>query len=146
MHQPQNKKLVGDEPPSNVNAAGLERCETRSVNPERVVEVCEKLPDGATIEAVARTFRVLGEPSRASIVLALLEAGEMCVCDLAAVVGLSEAATSQHLRVLRSENTVRSRRDGRIVNYALEDHHVRSLMSIAVDHLGHMDARPTAIG
>lgn len=144
MNQPQNKNLNEAKERSNDRTVGSEQCETRSIDPIRVSDVRERLPARSTIEAVARTFRVLGEPTRASIVLALLEAGEMCVCDLAATVDLSEAATSQHLRILRAENTVRSRRDGRIVNYSLDDDHVRTLMNVAVDHLGHLTEGPTA--
>lgn len=144
MNQPQHKNHNVIEGRSNVRTVGFEQCETRSVDPDRVSDVRERLPARSKIEAVARTFRVLGEPTRASIVLALLEAGEMCVCDLAATVGLSEAATSQHLRILRAENTVRSRRDGRIVNYSLDDDHVRTLMDVALDHLGHLAESPNA--
>lgn len=110
---------------------------TRLVNPERVAAVSERIPTPATVEALARTFHVLAEPARLGIVAALLEAGELCVCDLAATVGLSETSTSQHLRILRAERTVRSRRDGRIVYYALDDAHVRLLMDVALQHVAH---------
>lgn len=118
-------------------AIPLDRCATRLVNPERVAAVSRRMPEPATVEALARTFHVLAEPSRLGIVAALLEAGELCVCDLAATARLSETSTSQHLRILRAERTVRSRREGRIVYYALDDGHVRMLMDVALAHVAH---------
>lgn len=115
----------------------LDRCATRLVNPDRVAAVRERVPSNETVENLARVFHVLGEPARLSIVAALLEAGELCVCDLAATVGLSETSTSQHLRILRAQRTVRSRREGRVVYYALDDAHIRMLMDVALEHVAH---------
>lgn len=115
----------------------LDRCATRLVDPERVAAVSAQMPAAVVVAALARTFHVLAEPARLGIVAALLEAGELCVCDLAATVGLSETSTSQHLRILRAERTVRSRRDGRVVYYALDDAHVRLLMDVALQHVAH---------
>lgn len=115
----------------------LDRCATRLVNPERVAAVRERVPSPETVEDLARVFHVLAEPARLGIVAALLEAGELCVCDLAATVGLSETSTSQHLRILRGERTVRSRREGRVVYYALDDAHIRMLMDVALEHVSH---------
>lgn len=118
-------------------AIPLDRCATRLVNPERVADVSKRMPTMVTLTALARVFHVLAEPARLGIVTALLEAGELCVCDLAATVGLSETSTSQHLRILRGERTVRSRREGRVVYYALDDAHVRMLMDVALQHVTH---------
>ena len=116
-------------------AIPLDRCATRLVNPERVEEVRGRLPSSETEDQLARIFRVLAEPARLRIVTALLEAGELCVCDLAATVGLSETSTSQHLRVLRAERAVRNRREGRTVFYALADAHVRLLLDVSLAHV-----------
>jgi len=115
----------------------LDSCAVRLVDPERVAAVRARLPAADAAERLARVFHVLGEPARVRIVTALLEAGELCVCDLAATVGMTEAQTSQHLRVLRSERTVRNRRDGRMVYYSLDDAHVRLLMDLALQHVAH---------
>lgn len=115
----------------------LDDCAVRLVDPDRVAAVRERMPDTDATERLARVFHVLGEPARVRIVTALLEAGELCVCDLAATVGMTEAQTSQHLRVLRAERTVRNRRDGRMVYYALDDAHVRLLMDLALQHVSH---------
>ncbi len=120
----------------------LDSCEQRLVNPVRVAEIRGRVPAPETVSELADVFRVLAEPSRLGIVAALLEAGELCVCDLAATVGLSETSTSQHLRVLRSGRTVRSRREGRIVYYALDDSHVRLLLDVALQHVAHGSESP----
>jgi ArsR family transcriptional regulator, lead/cadmium/zinc/bismuth-responsive transcriptional repressor len=121
------------------DAVPLERCLTRLVNPQRVAAVRERLPTPEIADELAATFRVLAEPARIKIVSALLEAGELCVCDLAASVGLSETATSQHLRILRAQRAVRNRREGRIVYYALADAHIRLLMDVTLQHVSHGD-------
>lgn len=115
----------------------LDTCSIRLVDPERVAAVRERMPEPASAERLARVFHVLAEPARVRIVTALLEAGELCVCDLAAAVGQKETVTSQHLRVLRAERTVRHRRDGRMVYYSLDDAHVRMLMDVALQHVAH---------
>lgn len=128
-----------DATPAADEAVPLERCLTRVVNPQRVASVRERLPAPELAGELAATFRVLSEPARVKIVAALLEAGELCVCDLAASVGLSETATSQHLRILRAQRAVRNRREGRIVYYALADAHIRVLMDVALQHVSHGD-------
>jgi DNA-binding transcriptional ArsR family regulator len=124
---------------SEDGAVPLDRCLTRLVNPQRVASVRERLPSAEIADELAATFRVLSEPARIKIVSALLEAGELCVCDLAASVGLSETATSQHLRILRAQRAVRNRREGRIVYYALADAHIRLLMDVTLAHVSHDD-------
>lgn len=119
--------------------ASDDTCAVRLVDPERVAAVKARMPDADAAQRLARVFHVLGEPARVRIVTALLEAGELCVCDLAATVGMTEAQTSQHLRVLRAERTVRNRRDGRMVYYSLDDAHVRLLMDLALQHVEHGD-------
>jgi len=126
--------------PDGAQATALDDCAVRLVDPDRVAAVRARMPDARSAEDLARVFQVLAEPARVRIVTALLEAGELCVCDLAATVGQSEAATSQHLRVLRAARTVRNRRDGRMVYYALDDAHVRMLMDLALQHVSHEHA------
>lgn len=87
-----------------------------------------------TVEALAETFRVLGDPSRVRIVDAL-SGGELCVCDIAAVAGISESAVSHQLRLLRGMRLVRPRRAGRQVFYALDDQHIVELLRQALTHV-----------
>lgn len=82
---------------------------------------------------LAETFRALADSTRAKIVHTLA-AQPLCVCDLAQVVGVSEPAVSQHLRVLRALRIVRGRRAGKMVYYHLEDDHVRALLGMALGH------------
>ena len=82
---------------SRENVVPLDRCEVECVEPERVSFVLARLPDEVTTQALAETFRVLTDPGRVRLILALLEAGELCVCDLAAVTGLSQTACSHNL-------------------------------------------------
>jgi DNA-binding transcriptional ArsR family regulator len=87
-----------------------------------------------TVQALADTFRVLGDPTRVRILHALAD-GELCVCDIATVVGLSESAVSHQLRLLRGMRLVRPRRAGRQVFYAVDDHHILELLNQALTHV-----------
>ena len=87
-------------------------------------------------------FRVLADAGRVRLILALLEGGELCVCDLAAVTGLSQTACSHNLRLLRAGRIVRYRRSGRNVFYTLDDAHIRLLLDVGLQHLGHEGTGP----
>ena len=87
-----------------------------------------------TVEALAETFRVLGDPTRVRI-LDALSAGELCVCDIASLVGISESAASHQLRLLRGMRLVRPRRAGRLVYYAVDDQHILELLRQASTHV-----------
>jgi DNA-binding transcriptional ArsR family regulator len=86
---------------------------------------------------VTAVFRLLGDPTRSRLLYALLEASELCVCDLAAATGILEATVSQSLRQLRASQVVASRRDGRLVYYRLADDHVRMLLELTREHITH---------
>jgi ArsR family transcriptional regulator, lead/cadmium/zinc/bismuth-responsive transcriptional repressor len=87
-----------------------------------------------TVEALAETFRVLGDPTRVRI-LDALSAGELCVCDIAGMVGISESAVSHQLRLLRGMRLVRPRRAGRLVYYAVDDQHILELLRQGLTHV-----------
>ena len=101
-------------------------CDVVHLHPERVAELRDTLIDGDEASELAETFRALGDPTRVRILDALSH-GELCVCDLAAVVRMSESAVSHQLRLLRNLRLVKSRRDGRMVFYALDDRHIMTL-------------------
>ena len=88
---------------------------------------------------LASLFRLLGDPTRTRLLYALVEAGELCVSDLAHTVGAEESTVSHALRLLRTAGVVRSRRAGRNVHYRLDDDHVRLLLDVSRDHLRHAD-------
>jgi DNA-binding transcriptional ArsR family regulator len=124
---------------SDLETLPVEQCEVRMVDPERVEATQKRLigPDEAV--ALADGFKLLGEPNRIRILYALLEAGELCVCDLAAVVGVSETVVSHSMRLLRAAGIVRNRRDGRMIYYRIDDAHVRMLLDLSREHLAHGD-------
>lgn len=86
---------------------------------------------------LAERFKLLSEPSRLRMIYALLEAGEICVSDLARLVEASESATSHQLRQLRLAGLVRARKRGREVFYGVADTHLRLLLDVAVEHYLH---------
>ncbi len=120
--------------PQALSAPALDdRCETRHADPARVELIRAALPSGETLEILADTFRALGDPTRVRM-LAALSRSELCVCDLASLVGISESAASHQLRLLRSLRLVRSRRDGRMIFYRLDDDHIVRLLDQGLEH------------
>ena len=115
----------------------LGRCEVECVDPERARSVLERLPAEQTFHDLAEAFRVLSDPGRIRLIAALLEAGELCVCDLAVVSGLSQTACSHNLHLLRSSRLVRYRKQGRNVYYSLDDAHIRLLLDVGLQHVKH---------
>jgi ArsR family transcriptional regulator, lead/cadmium/zinc/bismuth-responsive transcriptional repressor len=111
-------------------------CEERIVHMDAVRVARATLPPVEQVGALSGVFSVLADPTRLRIIASLRE-GELCVCDLAAVVGQSESAVSHQLRVLRQHNLVRSRKDGRRKYYALDDRHVAGLFGLALEHVAH---------
>ncbi|MEW6651147.1 MAG: metalloregulator ArsR/SmtB family transcription factor [Chloroflexota bacterium] len=92
--------------------------------------------DGWTATRLAQLFAALSDPSRVRLISALLE-HELCVHDLAAVLGMTQSAVSHQLRLLRSLNLVRYRKEGRVVYYALDDEHVGNLFRLGLEHIRH---------
>src|SRR5262245_12016400 len=103
-----------------------------------------QLLSSATVLEIAATFSVLGDPTRIRI-LDALAGGELCVCDIASLAGISESAVSHQLRLLRSMRLVRSRRAGRLVYYAVDDHHILELLHQALTHVEELPASRTQL-
>jgi DNA-binding transcriptional ArsR family regulator len=118
----------------------LDRCAVRVVDAERVEAARARLPGEDELDGLTGIFRLLGDPTRVRLLYALLEAGELCVCDLAATIDATETTVSQALRLLRTAGVVRSRRDGRTIHYRLDDAHVRMLLDLTREHLRHEPA------
>lgn len=116
---------------------GLDGCAVRTVDTERVEATRQRLIGTDAAADLAAVFRLLGDPKRIRILFALLEAGELCVCDLAATTDVTETAVSQTMRLLRTAGIVRQRRDGRTVYYRLDDAHVRLLLDLSRQHITH---------
>jgi DNA-binding transcriptional ArsR family regulator len=130
------EQVAGAVSPGALGVGRAERCEVRQINPDKVEHVRALLLEDDEYMALAETFRALGDSSRAKILYSLLHQ-ELCVCDLAAVVGISESAVSQHLRILRSLRLVKSRREGKVVFYSLDDGHIRTLLNVCLSHVRH---------
>lgn len=120
--------------------SGLDGCAESSVNAGRVDAVSSSLIGVDEATGLAEMFRLLGDPTRVRILFALLEAGELCVCDLAAVVETTATKVSQAMRLLRGAGVVRNRRDGRNIFYRLDDAHVRMVLDLSREHLAHAQA------
>lgn len=114
-------------------------CTAPVVDAERVEAVRKALPTDDTVQELAQVFGLLADPGRLRLISALLEGGEMCVCDLAAATGQSMSAASHALRLLRVHRVVKVRRAGRMAYYRLADSHVRMLFDLAITHMRHGD-------
>ncbi len=115
-------------------------CDERLVDPDRVAKVRGAMPAGDDVVGLADVFSLLGEPGRLRLLFALLEGGELCVCDLAATAGMSESAVSHALRLLRAYQVVSVSRRGRMAFYRLDDAHVRMLLDLGMTHTEHTSA------
>jgi len=112
-------------------------CAIRVIDEARTEAARERLLPEEELERLTQLFRLLGDRTRARLLYALLEAGELCVCDLAAATGTPETNVSHALRLLRTAGIVRARRDGRMMHYSLDDAHVRLLLDVSREHLRH---------
>lgn len=115
----------------------IDSCTTRAVDPEKVAAAIQRSIGADEVTRITELFRLLGDPTRVRLLYALVEAGELCVCDLAAVVGAPETSVSHALRLLRTAGIVRTRRGGRMIYYSLTDAHVRLLLDVSAEHLRH---------
>jgi DNA-binding transcriptional ArsR family regulator len=113
---------------------GLDACATPCVHPEKVALATDNAPGPDELARVTSVFKLLGDPTRARLLYALLEAGELCVCDLAAATATAETTVSQALRLLRASAVVTGRREGRNIYYRLSDAHVRLLLDVTREH------------
>jgi len=109
-------------------------CLVRIVHLDRVEKARKEIIADRELDRLSLTYKVLGDPNRLKMVMALRDV-EMCVCDLAAFTSLSESAVSHQLRRLKDLALVKSRRDGQIIYYALDDEHVSALLEVGLAHV-----------
>ena len=119
---------------STIRSTNPDQCDVRLVDLDRVTAARNQMLGGDSYLRLAETFRALADESRLRLIYCLLQ-HEMRVCDLAAVVGISESAVSQHLRQLRLLRLVRNRRAGKIVYYSLDDDHIELLLHVCLSHI-----------
>jgi len=110
-------------------------CQVTVIDERRIALARAQMPSEETLQRVAETFKILGDITRVRIIQALA-ASELCVCDLAALLGMTSSAISHQLRLLRAHRIVRFRKEGKIAYYALDDRHVQTLLGEAVHHAG----------
>lgn len=116
------------------NASVAEVCQVACIDPPKVERVRRDMKAPQAVDDLAQTFKLLGDPTRLRIVHALSRE-ELCVCDLAAVLGMSQSVTSHSLRALRQLRLVRLRREGKIAFYSLDDAHIQSLVVKGFRHV-----------
>ena len=116
------------------NLVSEESCGVRVLHRDRIQKAQrEALPEKDTAR-LASIYKVLGDPTRLKMILGLRD-GEMCVCDLAAFLGLTESAISHQLRLLKDQALIKKRRDGQTLYYSLDDEHVSGLLRVGLDHV-----------
>ena len=112
----------------------IERCEYQYVHEEVVNKVKHEMPEDETLYDLAELFKVFGDSTRVKILYALFEA-ELCVCDIAQLLNITQTAASHQLRVLKNSKLVKFRKEGKNVFYALADDHVRSIINQGIEHV-----------
>ena len=109
-------------------------CQIRVVHLDRIEQARQDSISERELERLSLSFKVLGDPNRLKILMALRNV-EMCVCDLAAFTGLSESAVSHQMRRLKDLSLVKKRRAGQIIYYSLDDEHVVGLLNVGLGHV-----------
>lgn len=117
-----------------IDEEGVECCDFMHAHDDTVRAVRQRMPGEETLASLAELFRVFGDPTRIRILTVLSEA-EVCVCDIAQLLSMSQSAISHQLRLLKASSLVKSRRDGKTVFYSLADDHVRTMISQGMEHV-----------
>ena len=111
-------------------------CDCEMIHEKIVEDTQKKMQTENEYLKLAALFKMFGDGTRVKILHAL-ELNEMCVCDLAALLGMTKSAISHQLKALRLSNLVKSRRDGQVIYYSLADDHVKYILDIGFDHIHH---------
>jgi len=114
--------------------SGDDVCQVRVIHERRLAAARESALAPEELARLSTLYKALGDPTRLQLLLGL-RGGEMCVCDLAALAGVSESAVSHQLRKLRDWGVVRNRRDGQILFYSLDDDCIARLLEVGLDHV-----------
>ena len=112
----------------------LDCCQETQTHPSRIETVKKLLPADEVLYDLAELFKIFGDSTRVKILYALLES-ELCVCDIAKLMEVTQSAVSHQLRVLKNSRLVKFRREGKTVFYALADGHVRRIIAQGMDHI-----------
>ncbi len=112
----------------------IDKCDCTVIHEGAVRKVRSLLPDEENLLDLADLFKVFGDSTRVKILCALFES-ELCVCDIAAVLGMTKSAISHQLRILKQAKLIRNRRDGKVVYYSLDDDHVKNIFDQGLSHV-----------
>lgn len=112
----------------------IERCDTVEVHEELLEIVNEKMPEEEKLYDLAELFKIFGDSTRIRILFVLFEA-EVCVCDLAQALNMTQSAVSHQLRILKQNKLVKNRREGKSIFYSLADNHVRTIINQGLEHV-----------
>lgn len=111
-------------------------CDCNVIHQDIVDNTAKKMPEDSTFNKLAEFFSILGDVTRAKILWAL-DQNEMCVCDIANLLGMSKSSISHQLGTLRRSNIVKCRRQGKEVYYMLDDDHVQKSFELGLEHINH---------
>lgn len=111
-----------------------EKCDCTMIHEEVVARVREELPQEELLYELAEFFKVFGDSTRIRI-LSALEKSEMCVCDIANLLNMTQSAISHQLRVLKKARLVKNRREGKVMYYSLDDDHVKEILDSGLTHI-----------
>ena len=111
-----------------------ERSEYLCVHEDTVKRVLAEMPAEEALYDLAELFKVFGDTTRMKILYVLFES-EMCVCDIAEILGISQSAISHQLRIIKQARLIQNRRDGKTIYYSLADDHVKTIIGMAKEHL-----------
>lgn len=112
----------------------IERCENTCIHEDVVNSVKENMPEEEILYDLAELFKVFGDSTRVKILWALNES-EMCVCDIAALLNMTQSAISHQLRILKHARLVKNRRQGKVVYYSIDDEHVEDIFKQGMNHI-----------
>lgn len=113
-------------------------CDCNIIHEDVVNETLKNMPQQDLFNKLAEFFKIIGDPTRTKILFAL-DQNEMCVCDIANVLGMSKSSISHQLATLRKSGIVKSRRDGKEVYYTLDDEHVQQVFEVGIEHIEHKE-------
>lgn len=112
----------------------IEKCSSNVIHKDIVDKVKKSIPQEEVLYDLAELFKVFGDSTRIKILCALFEA-EMCVCDIANLLNMTQSAISHQLRVLKANRLVKYRRDGKVIYYSLDDHHIKDIFDAGLNHI-----------
>ena len=112
----------------------IECCDTVVVHDDVICKIQQSMPEESVLKDLADFYKVFGDPTRVRILYVLLQQ-EVCVCDLAAILGMTQSAISHQLKILKDAKLVGNRREGKTIYYFLLDDHVRTIIAQGFEHL-----------